>query len=469
MTAPPTPAAASTRDEARAPALPGPREPLGPTLGYLRDPFGYLIRCARRYGDLFSVPTLLGRVVGCAHPDGVRELFAAPPGSFARWRPDFIVTATGESSLLISTGEQHRRDRKLLGPAFHGDRMRAYGQTMRDVALREAATWSPERPVRLHGAMLSISMEIILRTVFGADETTGLEPLRAAVLSAFERVTPARLLLGLVSSAFGGKGPYARFARMRAWVDPWLTGEIARRRQRESAGGPHRDGGDDILSLLVSARADDGATLSDQEIREQILTLLFAGHETVGSALAWALHLVASNPPVLARLLVELDALGDVPPAEALAAAPYLGAVCSETLRLYPPLPDVIRKLLRPMTVMGHDLPAGTAVAACIAAIHVRPDLFPEPTAFRPERFLERTYAPHEYLPFGGGDRRCIGSAFSLYQMKLVLGTLLARYRFELCDRKPVRPVLRNIATGPSGGVPALVRPRDSAPGHPGT
>jgi len=304
MAAPPTPAASSTREEARAPALPGPREPLGPTLGYLRDPFGYLIRCAQRYGDLFSVPTLLGRVVGCAHPDGVRELFAAPPGTFARWRPDFIVTATGESSLLISTGEQHRRDRKLLGPAFHGDRMRAYGETMRDVALGEAATWSPERPVRLHGAMLSISMEIILRTVFGADETTGLEPLRAAVLAAFERVTPPRLLLGLVSSALGGKGPYARFARMRAWVDPWLTGEIARRRESESAERPNGagGGGDDILSLLVSARADDGATLSDQEIREQILTLLFAGHETVGSALAWALHLVASNPPVLARL-----------------------------------------------------------------------------------------------------------------------------------------------------------------------
>jgi cytochrome P450 len=233
---------------------------------------------------------------------------------------------------------------------------------------------------------------------------------------------------------------------VRDRLDALTYSAIARRR----AGG----GGDDILGLMLSARYDDGSAMSDREIRDQLLTLVFAGHETSGIALAWAVNWIERTPSVRDRLLVELSALGDDPTPTALAAAPYLEAVCHETLRLYPVVGEVVRLLRAPLTLGAWTIPAGVPVSAGIALVHARADLYPEPEAFRPERFLERRkLAPHEYLPFGGGARRCIGAAFALYEMKVVLGTLLARYRFTLARSEPERPVMRNLAMGPQGKV----------------
>jgi cytochrome P450 len=446
---------AAAIEEERLP--PGPRGSVVQMLRYARDPLGFYADCARRFGDVFTVPTLLGPLVVCGDPEGVRSIFALPPESFSRWSIDSVSPLLGEASLLLSGGARHARDRKLLTPPFHGERMRAYGAVMRAAALREAASWAPGSPFSMQDAGSAISIDVILRAVFGVDEAAGLDELRAALLGALASMSPLLMLFPALRRCFGGIGPYARMLRVRDRLDALTYDAIARRRANVSDGS---GGGDDILALMLSARYDDASAMSDREVRDQLLTLVFAGHETSGIALAWAINWLERTPSVRDRLVAELSALGDDPAPAALAAAPYLEAVCYETLRLYPVVGEVVRLLRAPMALAAWTIPAGVAVSAGIALVHARSDLYPEPEAFRPERFLERKFAPYEYLPFGGGARRCIGAAFGLYEMKVVLGTLLSRYRFTLVREEPERPVMRNLAMGPKRKVRVTVSPR---------
>ena len=411
--------------------------------------------CARRFGDIFTIPTVLGPLVVCGDPDGVRAIFALPPDSFSRWSTESVSPLLGEASLLLSGGARHARDRKLLTPPFHGERMRAYGAVMRAAALREAASWAPGAAFSMQEAGSAISIDVILRAVFGIDEAARLDELRGAILGALASMSPLLMLFPALRRRLGGFGPYARMLRVRDRLDALIYDAIAGRRARGGDGDA-----DDILGLLLSARYDDGGAMNDCDIRDQLLTLVFAGHETSGIALAWAINWLERTPPVRDRLLDELSQLGNDPAPAALAAAPYLEAVCLETLRLYPVVGEVVRLLRAPMTLGTWTIPAGVAVSAGIALVHARADLYPEPEAFRPERFLERKFAPHEYLPFGGGARRCIGAAFGLYEMKVVLGTLLARTRFTLVRAQPERPVMRNLAMGPKGRVRVTASPR---------
>jgi cytochrome P450 len=432
---------------------PGPRGSVVQMLRYARDPLGFYADCARRFGDVFTIPTVLGPIVVCGDPDGVRSIFALPPEGFSRWSTESVSPLLGEASLLLSGGARHARDRRLLTPPFHGERMRAYGAVMRAAALREAASWASGSAFSMQEASSAISIDVILRAVFGVDEAAGLVELRAALLGALAAMSPLLMLFPGLRRHFGGIGPYDRMLRVRDRLDALTYAAIARRR----AGGGR---GDDILGLMLSARYDDGSAMSDREIRDQLLTLVFAGHETSGIALAWAVYWLERTPSVRDRLLGELAALGADPAPAALAAAPYLEAVCHETLRLYPVVGEVVRLLRVPLTLGPWTIPAGVPVSAGIALVHARAELYPDPAEFRPERFLERKFAPHEYLPFGGGARRCIGAAFALYEMKVVLGTLLAHYRFTLARKKQERPVMRNLAMGPKGRVRLAVMPR---------
>jgi cytochrome P450 family 110 len=225
-----------------------------------------------------------------------------------------------------------------------------------------------------------------------------------------------------------------------------LRDEIAARR----ADGQDRD---DILSLLLAARYDDGRAMSEEGVRDELKTLLLAGYETTAIALAWAFYGVHRQPDVFHRLHTELRALGRTPDPDALGRLPYLGAVCQEALRLYPVGGVISRRLRQPLTLCGYALPADIGVGVALPVVHSDPRLYPEPRRFRPERFLERTYTPFEYVPFGGGARRCIGAAFAVYEMKIVLGSLLARHRFRLAEDAPVTPVPRTFTLGPKGGV----------------
>jgi len=427
---------------------PGPRFAAYQTARYALGPYAFYRRMAGRYGDLFTVPTLLGPIVVACHPEGVRAIFTAPAQDVARWGTEAASPLVGDHSLILTHGEPHRRARKLLAPPFHGARMTAYRAVARDAALRVASRWG-ERPFRLLDATLALSLQVAMRAIFGVDDAARVRRLEDAILASHDALTPSIMLFRGLRRGFGGRGPWSRFLRRRASLDALVHEEIGARRARRA---PREAGsaGEDILSAMLEARYDDGAAMSDTEIRDQLVTLVFAAHETTGVALAWSFYWLARHPEARERLAAELATADE--------DGPYLDAVCQETLRLHPVIPEVIRRLLAPVDVQGARIPGGMAVAACTTLVHERPDVYPAPHAFRPERFLERTYSPFEHFPFGGGSRRCIGAAFAVQQMKTVLATLVPRYRIDLVNGDGARPVLRNLTVGPRDGIPVRAR-----------
>ncbi|QRN97214.1 cytochrome P450 [Archangium violaceum] len=427
------------------------------TLRFMRDATGFMRECRTRYGDPFTAPLPVGNVVVTGDPEGIREIFSADPALFEPLGNLILAPAVGDNSLLLMGGQRHKRERKLLMPPFHGERMRAYGQMMRDLTLESTGTLRPGGTFRAQDITQAISLEVIIHAVFGIKEPERVRRYREVFASYMESYTPLLMAARPLRRSFGGMGPWARFQRHVAELDQLLTEELATRRGREES---HID----ILSLMLAARDEDGQPMKDEELKDELRTLLIAGHETTAIGMAWALYHLHRNPETLERLVAELAPLGATPEPEALMKLPYLGAVCDESLRLHPVLAVVGRRTLAPFTLRGRELPAGTGIMAAICLAHVDPKLYPEPDRFRPERFLERKFTPFEYLPFGGGARRCIGAAFAQYEMRVVLGTLLAAHRFSLASDKPERPVRRNVTIGPGGGVELVYQgPRHGA------
>jgi cytochrome P450 len=432
--------------------------PKGPTSNLLMnlqgiaDPIGYTLRMRERYGDPMSAPKMNGKpVLATGSVEGLRAVFAVPPEALDQMLGERFAAVMGESSLFVLSGARHTAMRKLLMPPFHGQRMRLYGKQICDLALQHSRDLRPGLELVAQDLMHKISLQTIIHVVFGVTapaEVARLEALLEALRKSFSLGLTITLVLPWLRREFGGFGPWARRLRATEDLRSFLDPELARRRAEPAERT-------DILSLLLEARQEDGTALNDQQIFEQLHTLLFAGHSTTAGALTWALYFLGHAPAILRRLQDELTALGADPEPEALAKAPYLEAVCNETLRLRPPSPGVGRKLNAPMQIAGYDLPAGSGVFAQIIWAHHDPAVFPESEVFRPERFLERTYSPFEFLPFGGGNRRCIGAAFALYEMKLILGTLLRRYSFELASKKPVRVGLQGL---PGSNVSVIVR-----------
>jgi cytochrome P450 len=432
--------------------LSGPRF-IGP-LDYIRahyDMHAVLARLAREYGDPFLVPNPAGPMAFTGHPDGVRAICTADPDIFEVFAAERMAPFFGAGSLLLVTGARHKRDRKLLAPPFHGARMRAYGRIMATIAERAAAQWPRDRPFSMLETTQSISLEVILQAVLGIEGDERIARFKEATIRRTEAMSsPIILMAEFTRRQFGGVGPWARFSRASAALDALIYDEIAARRRTAEAR-------EDILSLMMSARYEDGGAMSDSDLRDELLTLLFAGHETTATSLAWAFYWLHRHPEERERLLGDIDALGPRPEPDALAALPYLDAVCQETLRIQPVVTEFGRLLRKPLDIMGRTVPAGTAVAASVLLVHAREDLYPEPHRFRPARFLERTYSQFEFIPFGGGGRRCIGAAFAMYEMKIVLATLLSARRLRLASNAPVRAVRRGVTNGPKGGVPMIL------------
>lgn len=427
---------------------PGPRFAPVQTYRYIRDPYGYYADCVRKYGDPFTVPGLaVGSIVVTGHRDGIRDVFSADPDTFVPFAPHVLAPVLGETSVLHTSGARHKRDRKLLTPAFHGARMRAYGDTIVKATLCELSNWSPGRSVPFHSVSQSISLEIIVRAVFGINEDAKVELFREAIENLMNAMAPAILFFPGLRRNFGGLGPWARFSRHRSILNALLFEEIAERRRTGRRGT-------DVFSQMLDAKYDDGSGMSDEDIRNQLATLLVAGHETTGIALCWALYWLLRSPDMLQRLRRDIDQLGPDAAPDAIAALPYLDALCAETLRMYPIFPDTRRRLARPLKVRGYTLPAGVAISVAPMLVHQDESIYSEPSQFRPERFLERTYSPFEYVPFGGGARRCLGAAFAMYEMKVVLGTLVRWFELELSSDALVIPTRRNVTMSPSDGVP---------------
>jgi cytochrome P450 len=433
---------------------PGPSEAQAiQTARWLLRPISFMESSRRRYGDAFSV-SFLGferPMVMLSDPDAIRALYTAHEHGLPAGRSIALLPVMGPGSVLLLEGQEHLARRKLMLPPFHGERMRSYEATVREVTERELDSWSDGSPFAIHPRMQAVTLEVILQAVFGVTD-----PARSARLR--ERLP---LLLGETSSAalqfrvllsrrFRRGDPMAAMNELLREIDELLLAEIAERRSDPAAAER-----EDILSLLVAARFEDGSEMSDREVRDQLVTLLLAGHETTATALAWTFDLLLRNPATLTRLTSEIDAGEE---------DSYLRAVISESLRLRPVVPLAGRRLASDLNVDGLSLPAGTDVTPAIWLTHTRPDLYPEPYAFRPERFLEDSPTTYGWIPFGGGIRRCLGAAFAEMEMRVVLEAILQRRTLSPASDHAERVTRRNVTFSPRKGTLVRSSRRRNAP-----
>jgi cytochrome P450 len=440
---------------------PGPRAPaLAQSLEWVFRPARFMERCQRRYGDYFTV-NLLGfsangatRLVFVSDPTAVKAIFTAKPAEVpAGAGRQAMAPMFGARSILLIDGTPHMRQRKLMLPPFHGQRLARNAVLMTEIAREQIARWPQGRPFALQPRMQELTLEIIFRVVFGLSQTELRGPIRERIAELLGIVANpiTELAMGLPERV----GPIhlrAQFEKVVRQADAAMFAEIARRRE-----DPRLADREDILSLLLQARDEEGEPMSDGELRDQLVTLLLAGHETTATALAWTFDQLLRCPDALARARDEACSEGR--------EWPYLDAIAKEALRMRPPIPLVDRRLATSFELGGIELPAGTMVAPCIYLIHHREDLYPQPWKFYPERFLDGTPDAYSWLPFGGGVRRCLGASFASLEMRTLLQTILAGTHLELASRRPEGIHRRSIVLAPRHGTKVRLRWRPTPRG----
>ena len=425
---------------------------------WILDPVGYMQSNYRALGNLFRAYILWGSttpMVLANDPETVQYILThdggqeiSAPGDANR----ILEQIVGRQNVMLFDGDRHRNRRKLVMPPFHGERLKAYGKLIESIA-RDAIASAPEsEPFEARAVMQKITMRVILQAVFGlyaGERYERLEQLLAQRLDMLDTpLASAVVFLPWLRKDFGPWSPGGRIRKIAAETEALLFAEIADRRANPD---PDRV---DILSLLLAARDEGGNGLSDRDLHDELMGLLVAGHETTATALTWALYWIHSLPEVKEKLLAELDTVADAVDPARFVPLPYLSAVCNETLRIHPvAMLTFPRRVEKPLELGGCALEPGTLLMGCIYLIHHREDLYPQPEQFRPERFLERQFAPGEFLPFGGGARRCVGAALAQYELKIVLGTILTRVNLALANDRPVRPGRRGVTLGQGGPV----------------
>ncbi len=440
----------------RAALPPGPRLPAAAQFaGFWLRPLAFLERCRERYGKRFTIRLpATPPFVMLSDPDELKAVFTAPPdvlrpGEGAR----VLEPLVGTNSVLLLDEGAHMEQRKLMLPAFHGERMERLTGLMEEVAAEEVAALPRGVPVELHPRMQELMLKIILRAVFGLEPGARFDALRRRLqeMLAFgdrpiSLVPPkADTLTAKVAERVG---PFARFVRIQQEVDAMLFELIAERRAAEGDG-------DDVLAMLVAARHEDGSPMGEQEIRDELLTLLIAGHETTATSLAWAFERLLREPAVLARLVEEVDGGEDA----------YVTATIQETLRARPVLPNVAPRLVaKPIEVGGWTYPPGCSLVANGYLIHHDPEIYPDPYVFRPERFLDQGPGTYTWIPFGGGRRRCLGASFAMLEMKVVMRALLGSCSLAPAGDGAEPPQRRNITVRPSLGARAALADRARVP-----
>jgi cytochrome P450 len=427
---------------------PGPRLPSAlQTLGWWTRPTALFERCRARYGRRFTLRLMAQPpFVMLSDPDDVRELFTAPPevlhpGEGAR----VLEPVVGRNSVILLDEGEHLEQRRLMLPAFHGERMARLEGLVAEVAEREVASWPRGERVALHPRLQALTLEIILRAVFGLDPGPRLDALRERLTELLDLGARPMGMLPVLQRELGGRGAWARLLRVRAETDALLL-ELIDERRGEAA---ERD---DVLAMLLGARHADGSPMSRQELRDELMTLLVAGHETTASELAWAFERLVREPRVLRRLVEEVDeGAGDS----------YLVATVQETLRRRPVLPNAAPRLVKePVEIGGWTYPPGACVVANTYLVHHDPAIYPDPYAFRPERFLEEPPGTYTWIPFGGGRRRCLGASFALLEMRIVLRTVLSRSEVHAGREGAELGRRRSITFSPRLGAPTVLRER---------
>ncbi len=421
------------------------------TLRWAFRPLPLMQECRERYGDSFSL-NFLGferPMVLISDPAAIKALYMERSHGLPPGRNVILEPILGSRSLLLQEGAEHLARRKLMLPSFHGERMRSYEAVVSEAIAAEIDSWPLQREFPIHTRMQAVTLEVILRAVFGVSEGPRLDRLRGMLANVLqETASPRSQLIGLATRRFGSNGPWARFEGALREVDELLYAEIAEHRSK-----PDLAERDDILSMLMLSEFDDGTAMDDTELRDQLMTLLLAGHETTATALAWTFDLLLRHEAALTRLRDSLEAGED----------DYLRATISESLRLRPVLPLAGRRLATELTADGLDLPAGTDVSPAIWLTHTRADIYPEPFAFKPERFLDGGPDTYGWIPFGGGIRRCLGASFAEFEMRIVLREVLTRCDLHKADPAPEKTGRRNITLSPKNGTPVVVTARRPA------
>ena len=421
----------------------GPNGKFRSTLGVLRNPRAFLSHGVQTYGDPFLLTAMNGPVLVTGKPEYVEQVFRAPPDTFSVFARDAMIPLLGSGSLLMMEGSAHRCERKRVAPPLHGDRMKAYGRAMQIIAREAIAHYEGGKQFTGLQIGTDISLDVILQTILGADTERLIQDFRKSTRLVLSRSWPILFFSPKTQLSFLGLSPLDRLRVAQQRLREQLRSELDRR-------GDLINEREDILSIL--ARSTDETPAPDfEQLADSVGTLMFAGHETTAVSIAWAIYHLHRNPIWLARLREELDASDGQP--DTYAALPLLKACVQETLRLNPIVTEVLRIVKEPFQLAGVDVPVGHGIAAASCLTHYDPELFIQPARFNPERFIERTYSPSEYYPFGGGNRRCVGAAFASYKMAIVLGTILQSHELELLDRSKVVPKRRNITMGPSTGV----------------
>jgi len=424
---------------------PGPRTPaVLNTVRFTRRPLDTLLAWRARYGNVFTVRFLVfGEGVYVAEPEAIRDLFTGDQSDLHAGEANApLAGVLGDHSVLVLDGPEHMRQRRLLLPPFQGAALGGIRPLIREIAEAEVDRWAIGSEFPIRERMRALTFEVICRAVFGVYEPARVERLRAAMLALIDTQT-FFFAPGLVRRDLGRFSPGGWLARRMRAADALLYEEIARRRDQ-----PDLEERTDVLSLLLRARDEDGRPMTDVELRDELMTMLAAGHETTATGLAFAFDLLLHNRPVLARLREQLDR-GD--------GGDYLDAVVTETLRLRPVIDATERTLKAPRTVAGWELPPGIRVYPGIALVHHREDLYPQPSEFRPERFLDEQAESYTWLPFGGGIRRCIGAALAQAEMAEVLRVVLSRVELRAVRSVPDPVVLRGITLAPRHGAPVRV------------
>jgi cytochrome P450 len=423
----------------------GPRRPgIVQVVEFTFWPERYVMRNVRRHGAVFRMKGPIIDLWATASPEHAKRVFAADPDTFGTLGTDSLKGILGARSVLVTDGPLHRRQRKLLTPPLHGPRLRAFAMSMQAIAREHIGRLRTGQRLLAHDLTTDFTLDVILRTVFGVEEGPQMASLRELLTHMLAGISPLSIFLPLLQTP--RFPPHRKFLAVRERFDRAVDRLIDERRGEERA---------DVLSLLCAARYEDGEPMERSEIRDQLVTLLLAGHETTAITLAWALDLVLRRPEVLDRIESEIRGVDDP---EQIAKLPYLGAAIDETMRLVPVVTDVARIPKVPFELEpGLVVPKGVPIVVLIEAIHRDPSLYPEPERYRPERFLERRFSPTEFLPFGGGNRRCLGAAFSEQEARLFLAMPLDDVRLRPTSARPPRRVRRNITMGPDDGVPLEV------------
>lgn len=428
------------------------------------EPLDYLDHLTKNYGDIFTVK-LLGSppLVLISNPSGIQEIFSYDPKYFDVGLTNSLTSPLfGNNSLVLLNGERHRRERKMLMPPFHGEKVKSYAQVICQITETVANQWQVNNAFIAIDVMQNITLEVILLCIFGLSEGERYQQIKVLIADLLNMISsPVRMsfiFFQFLQKDLGSWSPWGKFTRCRQQIYDLLQAEIDNRRANPEQQGT------DILSLMLSARDEDGQPMSDEQLRDEMITLLVAGHDTSSNSLAWAFYWIHKFPQVKEKLLQEIDSLGENPNPLDISQLPYLTAVCQETLRIYPVAPIAFSRLTNStIKIMGYQFEPGTTLVPCIYLTHHREDIYPEPKRFLPERFLERKYSPYEFIPFGGGNRFCLGNALATLEMKLVLATILSRYQLALVDHQPVKPILHGATITPSNGVPLVMMGRRSS------